>query len=196
VNLSQPFERQIITWLFLMSSFFYILIAYIPSSANACSCAQPPSVKSELSSSDVVFSGKVISVREKRSLNGYLTKQAIFEVSQTWKGVKQSQIMITTGQGGGDCGINFIEGEDYLVYSRESDMYGKKLLTSIICDRTVELVAANEDLSVLGEGKPPVEKVDIVSNDVNSRNLIFILFGVIVAGLIAIWGWKRIKKGR
>jgi hypothetical protein len=196
VNLSQPFGRQIITWLFLMSSFVYILIAYIPSSASACSCAQPPSVNSELSRSDVVFSGKVISVREKRSLNGYLTKQAIFEVSQTWKGVEQSQIMITTGQGGGDCGINFIEGEDYLVYSRESDMYGKKLLTSIICDRTVELAVANEDLAVLGEGKPPVKKVDIVSNDDNSRSSIFIIFGVIFVGLIAIWGWNRNNKGK
>lgn len=186
-------SKKAVSWILLLCSFVYILLVYIPNPANACSCAPPPSVESEFSRSDAVFSGKVISVKDKRSLNGILTKSVIFEVSQTWKGVKESQINITTGSGGGDCGIHFIVGEEYLVYSRESDMYGKKQLTTIMCDRTVDLASATEDLKYLGEGKPPTKQVNIASEDLSRITLISI-FSILGFGLIVIIIFRKWKK--
>jgi hypothetical protein len=138
-------DFPLLPWIMLIPLFLYATLVFYPNSAYGCSCAQPPSVKEELDRSKAVFTGKVIQVNEKQPLNGYISKKVIFEVSQVWKGIEQSQIQITTGQGDGDCGIDFVLGKDYLVYASESDLYGKKQLTTIICDRTTPIVSANED---------------------------------------------------
>ena len=137
------------------------IIGSFPSITSACSCAYLPSVEEEFERSKAVFSGKVVDIKEKQSLKGYLSKSVLFEVTNTWKGVEQSQIIITTGQGGGDCGYNFIKGEEYLVYADESIMYGAKSLVSVICDRTDMLSSSQEDLEVLGEGQLPIEEVNL-----------------------------------
>lgn len=157
---------------------------------SACSCAESPSVEEELERSNAVFSGKVISVREKRSLNGNVSKLVLFEVTNTWKGVEQSQIMITTGLGDGDCGIDFKEGEEYLVYAHESTMYGAKSLVSGICDRTNKLSAAKNDLAILGEGKPPNEKVDLTGEFAGYQSYIW---GAVI-GVIAIFSIVIVKR--
>lgn len=150
--------------------------------ASACKCAELPSVEEEFERSQAVFSGKVVDIREKRSLKGNITKSVLFEVSKTWKGVKQSQIIITTGQGGGDCGFDFKEGQDYLVYANESTMYGAKSLVSVICNRTNELRSSQEDLKILGVGQPPIEEVDLTS--MHEENQLYI--GVVVIVAIAV----------
>jgi len=45
--------------------------------------------------------------------------QYAFEVSQTFKGSKVDSTTLKTGFGGGDCGMKFVVGKTYLVYSRE-----------------------------------------------------------------------------
>lgn len=145
-------------------SFIFIgifIISSFPLMTSACSCAYLPSVEDEFERSKAVFSGKVVDIKERRSLKGYTTKSVLFEVTNTWKGVEQSQIIITTGQGGGDCGYNFIKGKEYLVYANESIMYGAKSLVSTMCNRTNLLNASQEDLEVLREGKPPIEEVNL-----------------------------------
>ncbi|KAB2336229.1 hypothetical protein F7731_12085 [Cytobacillus depressus] len=192
----QSISRKATTWLLLLSICTCVAVFYIPTSTYACSCAEPVSVKSELSHSKVVFSGKVLSVKNKRSLNGYVTKDVIFEVSQTWKGVKESQIQITTGLGGGDCGIEFKKGEDYLVYGRDSDIYGKKQLVTLLCDRTVELASAKEDLGYLGDGKPPTKQIDSASDNSNMTFLFrtfVIVIVIVIGGIIGFFSWKRIN---
>ncbi len=132
------------------------------STVYACSCARPQTVEAQFSRSEAVFAGRALDVKEQRTLNGSMTKSALFEVSRIWKGGPESQIIIHTGSGGGDCGINFENGKDYLVYAQPSTMYGdKELLVTIICDRTVALDQAQEDLAVLGEGKIPTEQVHL-----------------------------------
>lgn len=172
-----------------------MLIGFFPSNASACSCAELPSIEEEFERSKAVFSGKVVDIREKRSLNGYTSKSVLFEVMNTWKGVKQSQIIITTGQGGGDCGFDFKEGEEYLVYANESTMYGAKSLVSIICDRTNELSSSQEDLEILGEGQPPIEEVDLTGQHAGNR--IYIWVPVIIAiGVTMIFILKRRTKSQ
>ena len=176
--------------------FTFIIILFIssfPSNTSACSCAELPSVEEEFERSQAVFSGRVVDVREKRSIKGYQTKSVLFEVTNTWKGVKQSQIIITTGQGGGDCGFNFKEGQEYLVYVNKSTMYGGKTLVSTICDRTNELSVLQEDLKILGEGQPPIEDVDLTGKHKGNQ---YYIWGaaVIVIGILLILIFRRRKK--
>lgn len=155
------------------------MIGSFPSITSACSCADLPSVEEEYERSKAVFSGKVVDIKEKLSLKGYTTKSVLFEVTNTWKGIEQSQIIITTGQGGGDCGYNFIKGEEYLVYANESIMNEAKSLVSTMCDRTGVLSSSQEDLEVLGEGQPPIEEVNLSGK--HNRNHIYIWAAVAVA---------------
>lgn len=175
--------------------FCLLFIGTFPSMASACECAELPSVEAEFENSKAVFSGKVIDIREKGSLKGYRSKSVLFEVKNTWKGVTQSQIIITTGQGGGDCGIDFKEGEEYLVYANDSTMYGKKTLVSIICDRTNDLKSSQEDLEILGEGRAPTETIDFRDKQNGSQWFIW-GGGVLVIGIIGIYLLMRRKKNK
>ncbi|WP_206669736.1 hypothetical protein [Paenibacillus luteus] len=126
------------------------------------------SVEEQISHSDTVFAGRVLEVEA--SKEGYTNTKAVrFEVSEIWKGAEESQIIIFTGSGGGDCGISFTEGTEYLVYAQNSTMYGdKELLVTIMCDRTRPLIQAKEDLMILGEGKEPANIVNL-EDDFNNR---------------------------
>lgn len=184
----------------VMPIFAFIFISILPmgtfpSIVSACKCAELPSVKEEFERSQAVFSGKVLDVREKKSSKEYITKSVLFEVTNTWKGGKQSQIIITTGQGGGDCGFDFKEGKEYLVYANESTMYGEKSLVSIMCDRTNELRSLQEDLKILGEGQPPTEEVDLTGKHEGSQ--LYLWVAVVVAiGIIFIFILFKKKRAK
>lgn len=161
-----------------------------PTAASACSCEQPPGVAEELERSDAVFSGKAILVDEKPVLFSAATRSVVFQVAQVWKGPAHSQIKIKTGQGGGDCGINFSAGQEYLVYAVKSEMYGANELTTIICDRTAVLSQAQGDFAVLGEGQEPTEEVDLLSRS----NWLIPLGGFIVFVILAIIIYRKKRK--
>lgn len=170
--------KKVLTLLFFIGLLF---ISSFPSFVSACSCAELPSPEEELEVSDAVFSGTVLDVRDR----GNTSKSILLQVKHTWKGVDESQVIITTGQGGGDCGLYFQEGTDYLVYASESDMYGRETLVSTICDRTSELDASQADLTVLGEGQPPTKEVDLTGKQEDSNLDIWVLI-VVVAGIVAV----------
>jgi hypothetical protein len=157
-----------------------------PSIGFACSCAEIPSVEQELDSSKDVFKGKVIDIKEVRDIRGYISKSVLFQVNQVWKGQKQSQVVVATGTGSGDCGFNFVKGQEYIVYANESDMYGKKQLTTIVCDRTNRLSDAQEDLKKLGQGTQTLEEVDL-TKDYN-RNFNYIWFLIPIIFIIVVIG--------
>lgn len=163
---------------------FIFMIGSFPSIASACSCANLPSVEEEFERSKAVFSGKVVDIKEKLSLKGYTTKSILFEVTNTWKGVEQSQIIITTGQGGGDCGYNFIKGEEYLVYANETIMYGAKSLVSTICNRTGVLSSSQEDLEILGEGQPSIEEVNLSGKHHRNQKYIWAIVAVAIGMVV------------
>ncbi|OKL36865.1 hypothetical protein [Domibacillus mangrovi] len=155
---------------------FSTAMTFFPSYGEACSCAKPPDVKEEFSLSKAVFRGKVTEIDEKKSVSGFPTKSVRFEVNETWKGVSQSQVNVTTGNGGGDCGYEFRKGQEYLVYANDSDMYGSSEQTVIICSRTKEISTAQEDLAILGEGQTPTEKVKLKS--MGQGKVLFVLTAV------------------
>lgn len=104
-----------------------------------------------------------------------------FEVLQIWKGIENSQVMITTGLGGGDCGFDFQVGQEYLVYASKSTMYGEKTLVAVICSRTSEISLAQGDLQILGEGEIPLKDVELSIVEINKK-------GAIIGGTQSLWG--------
>lgn len=170
-----------------------LIVGPFPSFTSACSCVELPSVKEEFNRSKAVFSGKVIDIKEKRSSNGYLAKSILFEVTNTWKGIHQSQITITTGISDANCGFDFKNGKEYLVYANESTMYGAKSLVTIICDRTNELSSSKEDLMLLGKGQPPNEEVDLTDKHEAIQLYMWAVMAVII-GILFIFIFNRRKK--
>jgi len=171
--------------------FIFIIVSY-PSLTSACSCAELPSVEQEFERSQAVFSGKVIEIKEKRSLKGYTTNSVLFEVTNTWKGVEQSQLVLTTGQGDGDCGYHFIKGQEYMVYAYESSMYGATSLASGICDRTNLLSSSQEDLEILGAGQPPIDEVNL-SSPYNGNQLAIWATAAVILAIVVFFLVKKRK---
>lgn len=100
--------------------------------AMACSCIPPLPASEAFKSADAVFVGSVTSfgVRgepEKSDFDGREVlafrqgRQAVFRVKKAYKGVQEETITVFTGEGGGDCGFDFIVGHEYLIYANTSD---------------------------------------------------------------------------
>ena len=106
-------------------------------------------VKKARVQSQAVFVGEVLEVVS--SPESYVVKVK-FRVESSWKGMVATELLLTTGRGGGDCGYRFEVGKKYLVYAYGSDE--RDLLTNI-CQRTAGLMDATADLKVLGKGKWP-----------------------------------------
>ncbi|NHN34514.1 hypothetical protein [Paenibacillus agricola] len=188
--------RKIINLVLLYCLVLSIMTIFIPSTVYGCSCAQPQTVEAELNRSEAVFAGRVLEVKEQRNLNGSMTKAALFEVSHIWKGGSESQIIIHTGSGGGDCGFRFEEGKDYLVYAHPSTMYGdKELLITIICDRTNVLVQVQEDLAILGDGKVPTEQVNLEGELYRIDPYVWVtVIGIAVIGMMIFFVWRKVRR--
>ena len=121
--------------------------------SHACSCVPPGSPSQELAQSAVVFVGMVTSVREfsdpKATTYSSMDPTTVeFEVDTVWKGPSHETTSLTTARMGASCGFTFVEGEEYIVYSRDG-------ATVSLCSRTRPVAAAEEDFKDLGEGRKP-----------------------------------------
>ncbi|WP_043934808.1 hypothetical protein, partial [Bacillus sp. EB01] len=135
---------------------YSLFILGFPLTGYACKCAYPPTVQKELQSSKAVFAG--IGVKDHEKQYG---KKVLFEVTKTWKGLNESQVILDTGQGSGDCGFTFHEGTEYLVYASENfgKIYGDgSFMVTTICDRTKEAASAEDDMKLLGNPTLPERK--------------------------------------
>ena len=106
--------------------------------ADACSCAVPGLPCEAAWRSDVVFSGRVVSLDSPAPGTGIRGVQ--FAVIASFRGPQLRTIVV--GSGGG-CSYSFKVGESYLVYARH--MQG--MLTTSICTRTRPLRDAADDLA-------------------------------------------------
>lgn len=118
--------------------------------AYTCSCAPPGSPSEALENSEVVFWGKVVSVREFDRGDGTWGSMdpttVEFDVTTVWKGPGYQTMYFITPRSGASCGFTFVEGVDYVVYSWN----GSEV---ILCSRTRPLSKATVDLEELGEGR-------------------------------------------
>jgi hypothetical protein len=96
----------------------------------------------------MVFSGEVLDITPVPNQHGpqfMPERRVLFRVEKMWRGAATSEIIVMTGAGGGDCGVNFEPGARYLVYTYSR---GGVPWTSI-CSRTQRLQKATEDLTYL-----------------------------------------------
>jgi Tissue inhibitor of metalloproteinase len=118
--------------------------------AQACKCApEPLPVRRSLQSLTMVFRGKVLGVETVE--NGAMKFRRVkFVLKRSWKGSEQPYVAIATGMGNGDCGYQFIQGKEYLVYAKGTD----RNLETQNCTRTkLWQGVTRRELRQLGKGK-------------------------------------------
>jgi hypothetical protein len=140
----------------LVTHLFVFASALTPTASYACSCLPIGTAQQEQAKSTLVFHGKVSAIEQRSSKMDksslMLTWEWItvmfgaeplsepdlhyqrvgFVVKQTLKGDANSNIQLTTGIGGGDCGYPFEFDKEYRVYARGIDA----ALTVNICSLT------------------------------------------------------------
>lgn len=126
------------------------LVFVLPLNVWACSCIGTNNVKQELKESDLVFSGKILSknvftVNDNNLPSGFDLKKAeyIVLISEIYKGhLTNDTLNVITGVGGGDCGLEFSVGVDYIIYAAYKNKYFergqqiKRFVFTNICTRT------------------------------------------------------------
>ncbi|MBD7984383.1 hypothetical protein H9649_07315 [Sporosarcina sp. Sa2YVA2] len=166
------YKRLILPFLILSITLFL----WKPTDAVACSCIMPPPPDQALNEANAVFSGEVIEITDNMKLINGNGRTVKFKVDESWKGIESGEVAITTGNNEADCGFPFEVGQSYLVYASSNGMYDSKSLTTSICNRTVQLANATEDLKVFGEG----EKIDTVAEEVGVNRSWIVWIGVFV----------------
>lgn len=171
-----------------------IFLFWKPSDAAACSCMMPPPAEDALNEAEAVFSGEVIEIIENGKITSGYGKTVHFKVNEVWKGTNKSEMVITTGNNDGDCGISFVRGQKYLVYASMSDMYVTNTLTTTICNRTTELASATGDIYALGEGQAVSDTSSPEDEVEDEKSIPWWAFALFILGLIAIFIGFRFKK--
>jgi hypothetical protein len=105
-----------------------LVLLLIGSNSFACSCTGKSSVKEAVRNSDIVFGGKVLFVKRVDYLRWQgipmVGKLVTLLVQEQAKGILHSDtVVIATGSGGADCGVQFQEGHSYLVYAKSTLPY-------------------------------------------------------------------------
>ena len=100
-----------------------LILLFIGSNSFACSCTGKMSVKEAVRNSDIVFGGKVLFVKPVDYLRWQgipmVGKLVTLLVQEKAKGtIDTDTVIIATGSGGADCGVQFQEGHSYLVYAK------------------------------------------------------------------------------
>jgi hypothetical protein len=125
----------------------------LPQSTFACSCpGMPYPPEQAFSTSEEIFSGKVISITKDENVNEvqlmFSHYKILFQVLNSWKGGNKDTVTVATGISEDACGISFQEGENYIVYAYGDTQYGAELATGL-CQRTKPLASAQDDLAFL-----------------------------------------------
>ena len=134
-----------------------------PRGADACTCGTRGAPCEEFWKVAAVFVGRVESIEPVTGKAGsrFLSSRKVsFSVVEALRGVDARQVVVRTGSGGGDCGYNFKEGREYLVYAAIGEGTGQ--LTTGICSRTRPVEDAASDLEyarAILAGAPPLGRI-------------------------------------
>lgn len=139
-----------------------------PTPAWACSCMMPPPPAQEFADRQAVFVGTVTGGSSNLSIP-FVTQiqnwwnqwtgstqpvgpatsdmpKVEFSVQDSWKGVTTSTVAIAASSDSASCGIEFVPGQQYLVYAYDFDGAG---LQTNMCTRTTDITNASADLTYL-----------------------------------------------
>ncbi|MCA1321646.1 hypothetical protein LC085_17200 [Bacillus tianshenii] len=159
-----------------------VLLSPAPA-AMACDCDPPDSATEAMGVATAVFRGTVLKIHKNQTRSdGERYDEVLFSVSESWKGMEDSQAKIYTDSSS-SCTFDFQEGNEYLLYpySREGVMY------IMDCGRSSDILLAEDDLEELGMGTAPTNIVDLeerqlggLSVDTVLKWVVGIVFGVAV----------------
>jgi hypothetical protein len=139
----------------------FVLLIVSPGTVRACSCVSLSNgCKMALNPGDVVFLARAISKVEVREFatdgdsKGIATGYAIhLRTTENFQGAAQpgQEIVVSTGQGNGDCGVPFIVGTSYLVHA---STYNGQLTTNICAGTVPEVMVGGtlKELRALRDG--------------------------------------------
>ena len=155
--------------------FLTAVLVVNPYMAFACSCAPPPPANEAANRSDRVFLGKVTSIQTykspefvmwlkdrladigeafgadwRRDISRDFRQQVTLHVVENFKGAPVKNLVISTGWGGGDCGVPFDSAQTYLVFARH--IKERNELVTGICDGTAEAKRSQPQLAQLRAG--------------------------------------------
>lgn len=142
----------------MLRSIAAILLAFaVTCRAPACECRNPLPPLKALAQADAVFSGEIVDIMPKshdvpdeQMVDGF---KATVRVIKSWKGNLSGTVIVHTGSGFGDCGIEFKE-EAYLFYVYRDKDGGWQTHT---CTRTAPLKLTGEETLEL-DGRLPIPK--------------------------------------
>ncbi len=149
--------KMILTAALLLGAF----AAFAPPKAGACSCALPPPLAEDAASKTAVFSGTVLEIVEPDRGGVWSGADPVyvrFDVDTVWKGVDESQAIVTTRASSDSCGYDRFElGRAYVVFAHGSP----DGLETGLCTRTAPLEEAGDTVTGLGPGAKPTKPVDL-----------------------------------
>ncbi len=92
--------------------------------ANACSCVGHESVKAQIESTDIIFSGEAISSVSRNTFDGFSLDSTLttFRLKTSFKGDLEPSVEVLHYAGSGAaCGVEFKQGRKYLVLAHKTD---------------------------------------------------------------------------
>ena len=157
---------------------FLALLAWplLPLCGMACDCPYHGAPCKAFANTPTVFVGRVVKVstidRKTASGDEYKDRLVFFDVERSYRGWTAKTAEVVTGWGGGDCGYEFHEGVEYLVYGYPHRETGR--LYTGICQRTRLLSEAAEDLDYLSKKNDPSHGAGIEGTieELDSKNRI------------------------
>lgn len=138
----------------------------------------------------MLFKGKVSQLK-KEKIKGETHSVALLSVSETWKGIDETQVTVFTDWT--SCQFNFEIGKEYLLYPNK--LSGE--LNVIDCGRSAEIQMAANDLLELGKGEEPKNIVQLEDEfkDHTLNTLIGLALTIIlivtIIGLLRKWSRGR-----
>ncbi len=129
-----------------MKNAILILTLFFSIASYACDCDGILIIEKAFKQSEKVFTGKIISVEPYNSkvyengdetIEEYSNVKVMIELTNSFKGDSNNMVEIITGIGGGDCGYDFIFGEEYLIFAYDNGIYTDKndgIMETTICD--------------------------------------------------------------
>lgn len=160
-----------------------------PRAVYACSCVQPPPPLEARDQASAVFAGTVSTVAPTGpGGEGFFVT---FDLSQSWKGPSASQLTITTSGSSASCGVEFTEGEEYLVYGFAQE--GR--ISTNLCTRTAPLANAGADLEALGPGTPiTAAPAPVTAESMGVPWVPILLIGAVVLAAAAFFGPALLRR--
>ena len=185
---------KLINYLILTALFLSFLLTLPAPVTYACDCVVSGSPSEEMEKKDAVFSGKVLTIKDRNKLSTIKSSadpmEVVIAVNEIWKGIEESQVAVFTERDSASCGFEFQVGQEYLVYaSKDGDQ-----LRASLCSRTALLSLASDDVTELGAGEKPTINVVIGAEEKNqssSTNWFIVTGGFII---LAVAGYYFLRK--